>query len=209
MDRHSDNLLAWVLNWTALTTLVFWLPTVRVLFDGPSYSWGLFGFGGAGFTVDYLVPVSGSFAALLIQWLGSRGGRRLLLYLLLGLWHLSLAAGAVYFAATRPGTFRFQGDTLGLDFSLAVVGPALFSAWAIATLVWIVRDLRATGADASGRNTSDLRWAAVLVGLLPAQFFLLRFGAPDGLTDQVGVLLTVAQWLLVGPALRTRRGSVP
>lgn len=209
MDRHSDKLLVWVLNWTALTTLVFWLPTVRVLFDGPGYSWGLFGFGGVGFTVDYLLPVIGSFAALLTQWLGWRGGRRLLLYLLLGLWHLSLAAGALYFAATQPGAFRFQGDTLGIDFSLAVVGPALFSAWAIATLVWIARDLRAAGVNASARDTSDLRWAVVLVGLLPVQFFLLRFGAPDGLTDQIGVLLTVAQWLLVGPALRPRRGSVP
>ena len=187
-----------------MTTLVFWLPTVRVPFDGPSYSWGLLGFGGAGFTADYWLPVTGSLAALLVQWLGWRGGRRLPLYLLVGLWHLSLAGGAAYLAATQPGDFRFRGDTLGIDFSLTVVGPAFLSAWAIAALVWIARDLRAADASARAHDATDLRWAVALVGLLPAQFVLLRFGAPDGVTDQIGVLLTIAQWLLVGPALRAR-----
>jgi hypothetical protein len=34
------------------------------------------------------------------------------------------------------------------------------------------------------------------------QFVLLRFGEPHGITDQVGVLATIVQWLLVGRALR-------
>jgi hypothetical protein len=36
---------------------------------------------------------------------------------------------------------------------------------------------------------------AIALGLLPIQFVLLRFGEPHGTTDQIGVILTIAQWL--------------
>lgn len=44
----------------------------------------------------------------------------------------------------------------------------------------------------------------LLVCLLPIQFVLLRLGPPDGLADQVGVVNTMAQWLLLGTALKPR-----
>jgi hypothetical protein len=33
--------------------------------------------------------------------------------------------------------------------------------------------------------------------MLPLQFVLLRFGEPHGLRDQVGVVLTMLQWLIL------------
>jgi hypothetical protein len=36
------------------------------------------------------------------------------------------------------------------------------------------------------------------------QFLLLQFGEPHGTTDQIGVVITILQWLLVGAALRPR-----
>src|ERR1044072_6355926 len=48
-----DRLLQGLLLWTALTTLVFWLPLVRGLFDGVTYQWGGFGFSGRGTDGDY------------------------------------------------------------------------------------------------------------------------------------------------------------
>lgn len=52
---RSDRLLQGLLLWTALTTLVSWLPFVRGLFDGMSYQWGAFGFSGRGTSGDYWV----------------------------------------------------------------------------------------------------------------------------------------------------------
>lgn len=67
----------------------------------------------------------------------------------------------------------------------------------------MIRDLR------SGRRREALAWTRTnkgwgwtLISLLPIQFVLLRFGQPHGTTDQIGVVLTILQWLMVGAALR-------
>ncbi|MFN2441131.1 MAG: hypothetical protein ABR517_00445 [Thermoanaerobaculia bacterium] len=52
---------------------------------------------------------------------------------------------------------------------------------------------------------TNVRWLVVLAALLPVQFVLLRFGAPHATTDEIGVLLTIAQWFLLGAALRRVR----
>jgi hypothetical protein len=47
-----------------------------------------------------------------------------------------------------------------------------------------------------------MQWAVVLAAALPFQFVLLRFGSPGSLSDQIGVLVTIAQWLLVDRIFR-------
>ena len=56
---RPDRLLRALLFWTALTTVLFRLPTVRGLFDGPSYQGGVFGFGGRG-TGGYRITLPAS-----------------------------------------------------------------------------------------------------------------------------------------------------
>lgn len=200
-----DRTLRALLTWTALTTLVFWLPTVRGAFDGPSYQWALVGFGGRGLHGDYWFPVLGSALALATQILGWRGARPPFHVLLLG-WHLLLAIGISYVAVAQAEEFRLRGDTLGIDVSLAWVGPLLFGIPAALACRWGWRDLRRRRHEPvppwCRRNTL---WLAGLVLLLPAQFALLRPGPPRSIADQLGVLLTIVQWLLLGRALRPRR----
>src|SRR5690348_10797198 len=57
---RSDRFLQGLLLWTSLTTLIFWLPSVRGLFDGASYEWGAFGFRGRGIAGDYWFVATGS-----------------------------------------------------------------------------------------------------------------------------------------------------
>jgi hypothetical protein len=183
-----DRLLRGLLAWTAVTTLVFWLPTVRGAFDGDSYVWGLVGLGGHGTRGAYWFPLAGTIFALGMQALGWRG-TRFPFHLLLAGWHLLIGAGVVYLAVTDPEGFRFQGDTLGIPAVLAVG--------------WGWRDLRrGPGRPAPPWQSRNRRWLAALVLLLPIQFVLLRFGPPSAASDQIGVLLTIVQWLLVGRALR-------
>jgi len=40
-----------------------------------------------------------------------------------------------------------------------------------------------------------------LAALLPLQLVLLRVGEPHGTPDQIGVLITIAQWFLLSIAL--------
>ncbi|HJU64519.1 MAG TPA: hypothetical protein VJ596_02530 [Gemmatimonadaceae bacterium] len=208
MERSESNghqpgrLLRALLLWTALTTVMFWLPAVRGLFDGRSYTWGIGGFGGSGLDGDYWFPLAGVAFALVLQLLGWRGARRPFHILLVG-WHLLLVAGAAYAGQRDPEAFRFRGDSLGIDVSLVWIGPLLFGIPAILALVWAWRDVLRTARPSvppwGPRNT---RWLLGLLALLPVQFALLRSGAPGSTADVVGVLITIAQWLLVGKALR-------
>jgi hypothetical protein len=46
-----------------------------------------------------------------------------------------------------------------------------------------------------------MRWTLALASLLPMQLVLLRIGEPHGTADEIGVLITMAQWFLLSIAL--------
>lgn len=210
-DWRPDRLLRVVLGWTALTFVFAWLPLIRGLFDGPSYEWGTAFYGyavrGAGVGGDYWVLLLQSALGGAILWLGWRGAR-MPFHLLLIAWNALLFSDGLYNSLTHPERYRFRGDTLGIDVSLAWVGPLLFGTFFGLALVWVTRDLRNRTAHASPPWTRlNTTWLAALTGLLPIQFLLLRSGAPHGTTDKIGVLITIAQWLLLGVALRPRAAA--
>ena len=198
---RPDRLLRALLFWTALTTVFFWLPTIRGLFDGPSYQWGLFGFGGRGTGGDYWFPVASAGIAIFTLTLGWRGARPPFHALLLA-WHVFLASIVVYFSGTNPDALRVRGDTLGMDISLALAGPVLFVTWAAVATHWVIRDLvRPRRIQVPAWTSWNTRRVAILLGLFPIQLVLLRFaGFPAA--DPIGVVLTILQWILLGPALR-------
>ena len=200
---RSDRLLQGLLLWTALTTLVFWLPFVRGLFDGASYQWGGFGFSGRGTSGNYWFVALASLLAIALQYLAWRGPRAAF-YALFGGWHLYLAFTTASAAISDPASLRFQGDTLGVDVSFAVAAPVFMGVAAAAVLFWIVRDARIATPRAAWTHWTqrNTRWALVLTALLPMQLLLLRVGEPHGTTDQIGVLITIAQWFLLSIALR-------
>lgn len=204
MTWKPDPILRVLLAWTALTTMIFWLPLVRSFLDGDTYEWSFFGFGGHGLHGDLWFPALGVALALAIRGLGWRGAR-MPFHALLLLWVVPLGAGAVWLSITQPEDFRFQGDTLGVDVSLAPAGILLFGGLAALAVFWVIRDLR------SGRRREALPWMRTnkvlgfaLLALLPIQLVLLPFGEPHGTTDQIGVVLTILQWMLIGAALRPR-----
>ena len=198
---RPDRLLRALLIWTALTTVFFWLPTVRGPFDGPSYQWGLFGFGGRGTDGDYWFPVLSACIALFTLALGWRGTRPPF-HLLLVAWHLFLASAVTYYSVTNPSAVRFQGDTLGVDVSLAAVGPLLFGVWACLAMYWAISDLRSPKSAAEPFSGPwNTRRIGILVALFPIQLVLLRF-AQFPAADPIGVVLTILQWMLLGPSLR-------
>jgi hypothetical protein len=204
---YRDRALRWLLTWTALTTIIFWLPTVRGAFDGPSYRWGLFGYSGHGTAGAWWLPVLGSAAALLARSLVWRGAVRAG-SLMIAAWHLALFAGVAYAAVTNPDDFRLQGDTMGIDISLALAGPALFGAGAALAVFVGVRTFRGElAARRAAWTRSNTRWLTALLALLPIQFVLLRYGSAGSTADQIGVLLTLGQWLLLDRALRPRSGA--
>ncbi|MGH9835440.1 MAG: hypothetical protein ACREBD_14370 [Blastocatellia bacterium] len=203
-----DRLLKAILIWTVVTAGAVWLPLIRGLMDGSTYQWGgeIWGFkvGGSGVGGDYwLLPLQAGFVLWLL-YLGWRGAKQPFHWLLL-LWHIPLGASAIYNSLRFPENYRFRGDTLGVDISLAWVGPLLFGGFALLSLIWVARDLRRNQPRAIMplQHTNRILLTLTL-SLLPVQFALLRFGEPHGTTDKIGVLLTMLQWVGLNVAFASR-----
>jgi len=205
MAWKPDRLLKAILIWTVLTLIIVWLPLVRGLMDGASYQWGNsawgFQFGGRGLGGDYWFLLLQAAFGLILLYLGWRGARQPFHWMLL-LWHIQLALQSIYNSWTSPEDYRFKGDTLGVDISLAWVGPLLFGGFALLSIWWVVRDIK------SGQQRTAPQWTLtnrvlllIAVSLLPIQFVLLRFGPQHGPADQAGVILTMLQWVIINLGL--------
>jgi len=200
-----DRLLRAILIWTAVTLVIVWLPFVRGLMDGNAYQWGNFFFGiqlgGRGVHGDYwFVAIEAAFGILLL-YLGWRGARPPFHWLLL-FWQILMAAQACYNSLTSPEDYRFKGDTLGVDVSLAWVGPVLFGGFALLSIFWVVRALRTQQKKVVPQwSRANSVLLLIVLALLPIQFVLLRFGEQHGTRDQAGVILTMTQWVIINLAL--------
>ena len=205
MYWKPDKLLRVLLFWTSLTTLVFWLPLIRGAFDGASYHWALAPtISGSGMQDSYWVLVAGSSFALIVVFLGWRGARSPFRWLLLA-WHSFLGIGSLYLAATQAESFVFRGDTLGISFSLAWVAPLTCGGFAFAAMYWVWRNSNNEGRRfVRPWGRSNTLWLLALGLLLPLQFILFRLGEPNSPMDQIGVIVTIGQWMLVGDTLSSK-----
>ena len=138
-----------------------------------------------------------SAVALALLWYGWRrpnGGLRIAL---VG-WLALMLADTLYNVVTAPGDFRFRGDTLGVDISLAVAAPALDGAMLLVAGWWAAKAPALPVPPLARANAVLLATAALL---LPVQYALLsRGGGQDG-SDVVGVLLTMLGWFLLSAGL--------
>jgi hypothetical protein len=208
VPRKPDRLLKVILILTSLTMIVVWLPLIRGLMDGNSYEWGgsFLGndYGGTGLGGQYWLVVLEAAIAIAIVYLGWRGARQPFHWLLL-LWNVSGAINAFYNTIKFPEDYRIQGDTLGIDLSVAWVGPLFWSALTLLSVLWIVRDFRRSEAGVgAGWGRANTVLLVLVLGLLPIQFVLLRFGAPLSRMDQLGVVVTLLQWLMLNLAFAKR-----
>lgn len=206
-DRGARRLHILLMGWLTLTFTAAWLPFVRGAMDGASYEWGTshFGmaFGGTGMGGDYWFAAAKAAVALAFLWAGWRrpnGPFRLVLLL----WLALRLADTLYAVIAAPGDFRIQGDTLGMDISLAAVAPALDGAMLFAAFWWL---LKAPALPVPPFGRANIVLLAIFVLLLPVQYWLLSSGSGQDTNDVVGVLLTIAGWVLLSIGLGRRRGN--
>ena len=205
MVWRPDRLLKAILIWTMITMIIVWLPLIRGLMDGDSYEWGnsFWGIqvGGQGVHGQYWLLLVQATIGIAVLYFGWRGARQPFHWLLL-LWHIPLGAQAIYDAISSPEDYRFRGDTLGVDVSLAWVGPLFFGGFALLSVLWVIRDLRRErDRTAPEWKRANYVFLLIAVSLLPIQFLLLRFGEQHGPGDQAGVILTMCQWVLINLGL--------
>jgi hypothetical protein len=194
-----------LLVWVAVPFALFWLPLVRSLMDGPTYAWGVtwwrWSFGGAGLQGDLAWLAGGALLGVALLVSGWRGlgpfFRRVA-----PAWMTLLLARSLFHALGAEEPFLFRGDTLGIEVDLTWAGPA-FHALGLALLLacLAVRHARGPAPCVPRWSATQARRLLALLALLPLQFVLLRFGEPHGVTDALGVILTLGQWFALGWAL--------
>ena len=203
--NRDDRLVHIALAWIAFISAWLWWVPIRCVMDGAVFRWAnTFGTAvisgtGMGGHFPILVLLSAYFVSMM--YLGWRGGRAPFPALLL-VWCGVAFAGSLTSAILYPDTYRFRGDTFGIDISLTIVAPMISGAVLLLVLVWLFNKRRQHRAGSSmawtPRNT---RLLLIALSILPLQFVLLRFGAQHGLTDKIGLILTITQWVVVNVAL--------
>lgn len=201
-----------VVAWILVVGLFAWLPLLRSVFDGESYSWGLsfmgFPLSGSGLGGDFwYLPLKTGFVVLtlyaLVRCWRPVGAA------LATLWTALVFADNVRAYLEDPNGLVLRGDTLGININLSLFAPILAGVvLLVCILLWrqsVLHGSRRPGA-LQPRNIKRLTF---LASLLPLQFGLLRFGEPHGLSDQAGVILTILQWLALAWALGMRADEDP
>lgn len=189
------NILMFLLS---TTFMLVWLPLVRSLFDGVSYQWGLEYFGimisGRGITPSYLFLVV-QFALFAGLFLGTyHWQNRKLFYGLLVIWWIHVF-GNLIFDIIKNGATMFHGDTMDVHISLTYIIVPL----AIFSLFVIIQIIRTDTRYLAELPWSDMNKILLIVTFapLPAQGILLAMGEPHGVTDQIGVVISILQCFLI------------
>ncbi len=190
------NVLAFLIS---VTFLVVWLPFLRSVFDGASYPWGTnyFGFfiSGNGITPEFLFVVIQLVFYVILMYSMYWMRNRIVFYILALLWFIN-SFGNLLFDIAVNGDTLFHGETLNVHISLFWVVLPL-SAISLLLIYQVIRE------DAQSAETA-YRWTPknsmrllLILGPLPLQALLLASGEPDGITDQVGVIMSISQCLLL------------
>ncbi len=200
----QGKLLSILYGWTGFFMILTWLPLIRILMDGASYSWGVQYFGlqfyAEGIGPDMWVLVVQLIIGGGLLWTASRMKRKFLRPLLL-IWLGFLAFDAL-FSVLRGDEMMFHGDTLNIHLNVTWIFLALHGGFFLLSLIWAWRDREMDVAGVYPSHNRRTKICAILAALIvPAQIPLLAFGEPHATTDEIGVILTMIQWALIVIAL--------
>lgn len=211
MNDHSPKrtwdeqlfIALWV--WLGARTLLPWLVFFRLTFEGDSYRWQTFWFGQAfwssglsrpDFLLIYGLLGIGAFLMFALR----RYRFKVAAPVLVSYFGLQAADALFELASGEP--LIFSGETLGVNINVTTLYSVLaFIMFGLAIAWWVgIRDGALNGK--ANTLTGWRRWTITLCILaVPLQLWLLVSGPPDGVTDQAGVLITLAQGVLLIIAL--------
>lgn len=197
--RENNLLFNGLLLFIGLTFMLVWLPLLRCLFDGVTYSWGQWYFGltlsSAGISADYfmLLPFLLLYLALFYGFYYLKN--RKLFYGLLAAWWIHFW-GNLLLDMFIHGDTEFHGDTLDVHVSLSAIILPL-AALALLLIVAVIRKDQRMEAIQVPRTDSNRLRTWIILAPLPLQAILFMIGEPHGLTDEIAVLITILQALAI------------
>ena len=200
-DQRLFTLL-WI--WISFRTILPWLVFFRLTFEGNSYSWGTDYFGRMFYSsglarADFLVIYALLAMSLFLLFQLRKQNFKLIAPVLVV--YLGFFAADALYALLRGEPIIFQGDTLGVTVNLSTPFFVLqFGMFVVAIAWWLgVRDI-ATGPGPQPMARYKQVIVKICIAIVPLQLLLLIFGEPHELTDEIGVILTILQWIMLAVA---------
>lgn len=195
--RSNNGLFNLLLFLVGITFMLVWLPLLRCLFDGSTYSWGQWYFGrqfsSAGITADYFVLIPFLLLYLSLFYSFYYAKNRQLFYGLLIAWWVHFW-GNLLADIFVHGDTMFHGDTLNVHISLTSIIVPL-AILALLLIIAVIRKDRTLETVSLPRTDSNRLWTWIILAPLPLQAILFMVGEPHALTDEISVLITIAQAL--------------
>ena len=189
----------WV--WLSFRTILPWLVFFRLTFEGDSYSWGVDYFGtmfhSSGLArADFLVIYALLAMNLFLLHHLRKHNFRLVAPALVG--YLGFFAADALYALIRGEPIIFQGDTLGVTVNLSTPFFVMqFGMFSLAIAWWLgVRNIVSGPGPQPMANYKQVI-VKICIAAVPVQLVLLIFGEPHALTDEIGVIVTILQWMLL------------
>jgi hypothetical protein len=197
----DERLFAVLWLWIAFRTILPWLVTFRLTLEGAGYSWGSEYFGhmfhSSGlarpdFLLVYVMLIIGVFLIFKLR------QHRFRLAVPLVLVYLGFFAANGLHQLVRGEPVIFRGDTLDVTLNVTVVYFVLQFGMFLVGLAWWygVRHLD-NGPGTPPLSAKRRAILKVCLAAIPVQIILLVVGEPHALTDEIGVLLTLANWLVL------------
>ncbi len=197
--RPRNGLFNFVLFFTAIHFVLVWLPLLRCTFDGASYSWGQSFYGlsvaSSGIQIGLLFLVISLIFYLALFYAFYWMENRKVFYALLAGWWL-LGFGNLLFELLVNGDIMFHGDTLDVHVSLAAVITPI-ALLALVLLILVIRKDKTLSPTETPWGKSNRLAAWIILSPLPIQALLFATGEPHGTTDEIAVVITILQSLLL------------
>ncbi|MFZ1808329.1 MAG: ubiquinol cytochrome C oxidoreductase, partial [Cyclobacteriaceae bacterium] len=169
-----------------------------------SYQWGTNYFGfliyGAGVNLDFIYVVAQLlfYSALMVSMYWVRN--RTIYHTLLGVWFINFFGNLIADIVINGDTM-FNGDTLNVHISITwIVLPLSFLALILIFLV--IRADKNADEQLTSWTVKNRTLLIMILGPLPIQAILFAAGEPHGITDQIGVIISIIQCFLIPIILR-------
>lgn len=193
----------------SITFLIVWLPFLRAIFDGSSYNWGTeyFGFDiyGSGVNIDFIFVIIQLlfYAVFMISfyWVKNRNW----FYGFLGLWFINVFGNLISDILINGDTM-FHGDTLNVHLSITWIVVPL-SLLALVLIIFVIKEDLKAEEELISWSPKNRLMLFVILGPLPVQGLLFAMGEPHGITDQIGVIISILQCFLIPLIMRPRASN--
>ena len=199
MSKRIINLRGIVLAWTILITTFFWTSTMRLLLKPEISSWRIMDFGGKGAMGQvWLLPLI-VLIALFLFYIEGRGKLRLLYYILLISFHLSITTILVYGSIQSNSIVSFGAWGISISFYWLTLPFLFFSLLAILLVIQETRGY--LHVPHFGWNQINLKKIGFVGILLPVALVFFSIGEGFNLIVKIAIIITIIQWILLTEGL--------